>query len=57
MMVDFLPFSIRLGEGVDVRLMVLLQSLPVAFDLKLLLELILLPEFFLAVLIFFFLGN
>ena len=57
MMVDFLHFSIRLEEGVDVRLMVLLQSLPVAFDLKLLLELILLPEFFLAVLIFFFLGN
>ena len=57
MMVDFLPFPIRLEEGVDVRLMVLLQSLPVAFDLKLLLELILLPELFFAVLIFFFLGN
>jgi len=57
MMLDFLPFTVRLEEGVDVRLMVLFQSLPVAFDLELLLELVLLPEFFLAVLIFFFLGN
>jgi len=66
MMLDFLPFPVRLEEGVDVRLMVLFQSLPVAFDLELLLELVLLPEFFLAaryvrsyaaVLIFFFLGN
>jgi len=57
MMLDFLPFPVRLEEGVDVRLMVLFQSLPVAFDLELLLELVLLPEFYLAVLIFFFLGN
>ena len=57
MMLDFLPFPVRLEEGVDVGLMVLFQSLPVAFDLELLLELVLLPEFFLAVLIFFFLGN
>ena len=57
MMLDFLPFPVRLEEGVDVRLMVLFQGLSVAFDLKILLELILLPEFFLAVFIFFFLGN
>ena len=57
MMLDFLPFPVRLEEGVDVRLMVLFQSLPVAFDLELLLELVLLPEFFLAIFIFFFLGN
>jgi len=57
MMLDFLPFPVRLEEGVDVGLMVLFQSLPVAFDLELLLELVLLPEFYLAVLIFFFLGN
>jgi len=57
MMLDFLPFPVRLEEGVDVRLMVLFQSLPVAFDLELLLELVLLPEFFLAISIFFFLGN
>ena len=43
MMLDFLPFPFRLEEGVDVRLMVLFQSLPVAFDLELLLELVLLP--------------
>ena len=48
MMLDFLPFPVRLEEGVDVRLMVFFQSLPVAFDLELLLELVLLPEFFLA---------
>ena len=57
MMLDFLPFPVRLEEGVDVRLMVLFQSLPVAFDLELLLELVLLPEFFLTIFIFFFLGN
>ena len=56
-MLDFLPFPVRLEEGVDVGLMVLFQSLPVAFDLELLLELVLLPEFFLAIFIFFFLGN
>jgi len=57
MMLDFLPFPVRLEEGVDVGLMVLFQSLPVAFDLELLLELVLLPELFLAIFIFFFLGN
>ena len=57
MMLDFLPFPVRLEEGVDVGLMVLFQCLPVAFDLELLLELVLLPEFFLAIFIFFFLGN
>ena len=57
MMLDFLPFPVRLEEGVDVRLMVLFQSLSVAFDLELLLELVLLPEIFLAIFIFFFLGN